>query len=124
MRPARPMDKSMGTPYLDPDRPEWIRPVPRFCLRQNACTALPRRPALRGPGGRVWTPFKSRTSYFTVVLSRSITSCAPPSTMEVADTRVSLAFCWSSGMVSAPQLHMVERTLERVSPTLSFRLPA
>ena len=25
-------------------------PAPRFCLRQNACTAQTRRPAVRGPG--------------------------------------------------------------------------
>ena len=40
------------------------------------------------------------------------------------DTRVIFAFSWSSGMVSAPQLHMVERTLLRVRFTLSLRLPA
>ena len=37
---------------------------------------------------------------------------------------VIFAFFWSSGMVRQPQLHMVERTLERESSTLSFRLPA
>ena len=53
-----------------------------------------------------------------------MTSCAPPSTMEVADTSVSTAFSCSSGMVSAPQLHMVDLTLARDIATLSFRLPA
>ena len=37
---------------------------------------------------------------------------------------VILAFCCSSGMVSAPQLHMVDLTLLSVRFTLSFRLPA
>ena len=63
--------------------------------------------------------------YFIVgAVSLRMTSWAPPSTMEVAETRVSLAFCWNSGMVSAPQLHMVDFTLLSVIATLSFRLPA
>ena len=54
----------------------------------------------------------------------STTSCAPPSTMETLLTSVSLAFSCSSGIVSAPQLLMVLRTLESVSWTLSLRGPA
>ncbi len=57
-------------------------------------------------------------------VSFSTTSCAPPSTMEVEDTRVSLAFSWNSGMERAPQLHMVERTFAKETVTLSFREPA
>ena len=56
--------------------------------------------------------------------ARRVTSWAPPSTMLTEDTRVSLAFFWSSGMVSAPQLHMVERIFDRVCRTLSESLPA
>ena len=64
-------------------------------------------------------------NYLTVFpFSFWMTSCAPPSTMEVADTRVRTAFSCSSGMVSAPQLHMVDLTLARDMATLSFRLPA
>ena len=44
--------------------------------------------------------------------------------METEDTRVNLAFSRSSGMVSAPQLHMVDRTLERVVAMPSDSLPA
>ena len=52
------------------------------------------------------------------------TSWLPPSTMEVEETTVSLAFCCSSGMESAPQLHMVLFTLYRVVWTPSARGPA
>ena len=63
--------------------------------------------------------------YFIVgAVSLRMTSWAPPSTMEVAETMVSLAFFCSSGMVSAPQLHMVERTFARDWRTPSERLPA
>ena len=61
---------------------------------------------------------------FVTFLSLRTTSWAPPSTMETEETRVILAFCWSSGIVRAPQLHMVDLTLLRVRPTLSLRLPA
>ena len=54
----------------------------------------------------------------------STTSWYPPSTMEVADTRVSRALAWRSGMVVTPQLHMVDLTLYRLLATLSFRGPA
>ena len=57
-------------------------------------------------------------------VSLSITSWAPPSTMEVAETSVSLAFCCSSLMLRAPQLHMVDFTLVRERFTLSCREPA
>ena len=61
---------------------------------------------------------------FVTFWSLSTTSCAPPSTMLTEDTSVSFAFFCSSGIVSAPQLHIVERTLLSVRFTLSFRLPA
>ena len=57
-------------------------------------------------------------------VSLSRTSWAPPSTMEVAETRVSLAFSRNSGMVRAPQLHMVERILDRVVAIPSAEEPA
>ena len=64
-------------------------------------------------------------SYFSVpLLSLWMTSWAPPSTILVAETRVSLALSWNSGMVSAPQLHMVDLTLRMVLATFSFRGPA
>ena len=44
--------------------------------------------------------------------------------MLVAETSVSFAFFCSSGIVSAPQLHMVERTFDSDSATLSFSAPA
>ena len=68
--------------------------------------------------------FSSFNYLIVPLLSFWMTSCAPPSTMEVAETRVSTAFSCSSGMVRAPQLHMVDLTLARVMATLSFRLPA
>ena len=40
-----------------------------------------------------------------------MTSWLPPSTMEVEETTVRRAFCCSSGMDSAPQLHMVDAHL-------------
>ena len=54
----------------------------------------------------------------------STTSWLPPSTMLVEDTTVRRAFSYSSGMVRAPQLHMVLRTLYRVVFTPSAREPA
>ena len=63
------------------------------------------------------------TSHF-YLLSLSMTSCAPPSTMLVEDTSVILAFCCNSGILIAPQLHIVDLTLLSVRFTLSFRLPA
>ena len=63
----------------------------------------------------------SHTGLFEVL---STTSCAPPSTMLTEDTSVSRAFSCSSWMVSAPQLHMVERTFASVCWTLSESLPA
>ena len=127
---ARPMDTVHGDPIdLIQIAGSEFRRSQGFAA-QNACTACLRRgrfAALEGgaknpPGGA--GGMVVREIYLIAVFSFSITSCAPPSTMEVADTSVSLAFFWSSGMVSAPQLHMVERTLLRVRPTLSFRLPA
>ena len=79
------------------------------------CCLLPR-------AGGQWPPL--RRYLIVVLVSFWITSWAPPSTMLVAETRVSLAFCWNSGMVRAPQLHMVDLTLLRVRATLSFRRPA
>jgi len=71
------------------------------------------RGGLAGPG-----------DHFTVVVERRVTSWAPPSTMEVAETRVSLASRWRSGMVMTPQLHMVDLTLYKEASTLSWRGPA
>lgn len=70
--------------------------------------------------------FIFRISYFTgvILLSFNTTSWAPPSTILTDDTRVSLALLWNSGMLKAPQLHMVERTLLSVMLRLSWRLPA
>ncbi len=82
----------------------------------------PRREARRG--FRTVFLAQSRVYFLTPVFSLSTTSWAPPSTMLVAETKVSLAFFWSSGMVTAPQLHMVWRTLLRVRATLSWREPA
>ena len=53
-----------------------------------------------------------------------ITSCAPPSVMLVDETMVILAFCCNSGILTAPQLHMVALILPRVTARLSFILPA
>ena len=50
--------------------------------------------------------------------------CADPNVEAVADTSVIFAFFWNSGMDREPQLHMVERTLLRVRPRLSFSEPA
>ena len=61
-------------------------------------------------------------SYF--VVSFRTTSCAPPSTMETEETNVSFAFSRSSGRVSAPQLHMVERIFDKVTATPSANAPA
>ena len=63
--------------------------------------------------------------YLSVVFfSLRMTSWAPPSTMDVAETRVILAFCCSSGMVRAPQLHMVDLILLVVFSTFSLSGPA
>ena len=56
--------------------------------------------------------------------SLSSTSCAPPSTIETEDTSVSRAFSRSCSIVSAPQLHMVERILASVVSTPSANAPA
>ena len=86
--------------------------------KTTACTKNPTSAKTR----RIWVRAKSAYLLFTESLSR--TSCAPPSTMETEDTRVSFALSRSSSMVSAPQLHMVERTLERVVAMPSDREPA
>ena len=46
------------------------------------------------------------------------------STMLVAETNVRTAFFCSSGIVSAPQLHMVDLTFANDIATLSFSVPA
>lgn len=58
------------------------------------------------------------------LVSFRITSCAPPSMMLVDDTSVILAFSLSSGIVIAPQLHIVDFTFPRVISRLSLSLPA
>ncbi len=71
------------------------------------------------------TQYAIRKTHLVILLfSFWMTSWAPPSTMEVAETSVSTAFFWNSGMVSAPQLHMVLFTLARLMATLSFKEPA
>ena len=59
-----------------------------------------------------------------IYLLRRVTSWAPPSTMETAETRVSFAPFWKSGMLMKPQLHIVALTLYREASTLSCREPA
>ncbi len=49
--------------------------------------------------------------HFAAEVERNVTSWAPPSTMEVAETSVSLASFCRSGMVMTPQLHIVDLTL-------------
>ena len=63
-------------------------------------------------------------AYFAGAAERRVTSWAPPSTIEVAETRVSLASRCRSGMLITPQLHMVDLTLYREASTLSCREPA
>ena len=63
-------------------------------------------------------------SYFAGEVDRKVTSWYPPSTMEVEDTRVSLASRCRSGIFVTPQLHMVLLTLYRLASTLSCREPA
>jgi hypothetical protein len=58
------------------------------------------------------------------VLFLSMTSWLPPSTMLVEETTVRRAFSCSSGRESAPQLHMVLRTLYSVVCTPSASAPA
>ena len=55
--------------------------------------------------------FHGTPCQFVWLLFLRMTSWLPPSTIEVEETTVSLAFSCSSSMESAPQLHMVERTL-------------
>ena len=124
------------TVFDKPGRPSHSHPVP---------TALPttaaerRRAAAQTNGGGNRTSaisaavikptaagsvFPALCSAYLEMLSFRMTSWLPPSTMLVEETTVSLAFCCSSGMESAPQLHMVERTLYSVLETPSFSEPA
>jgi len=57
-------------------------------------------------------------------VSLSRTSWLPPSTMEVEETTVSLAFSCRALILIAPVLHIVDRTLLKDSCTLSLRGPA
>ena len=68
-------------------------------------------------------PSKTHTEVWPL-FSLRMTSCAPPSMILVEDTSVSLAFCCNSLMLSAPQLHMVERILLSVRSTFSLSGPA
>ena len=68
--------------------------------------------------------FHNIFSYFAGEVDRRVTSWYPPSTMEVEDTRVSLASRCRSGIFVTPQLHMVLLTLYRLASTLSCREPA
>ncbi len=68
---------------------------------------------------------RQRSSYFiSICLFLVMTSCAPPSTILVAETNVITAFFCNSGIVSAPQLHIVDFILATVVFTLSLSLPA
>ena len=123
-------DKQKNRPPVGCRQPVVVFPVGREVGIPCRCVLVYRKASVPAkasflrhvPGS---APGRAACAYLMVaVVSFWITSWAPPSTMEVADTRVSLAFCWNSGMFSAPQLHMVERTLLRVRATLSFRRPA
>jgi hypothetical protein len=57
-------------------------------------------------------------------VSLIITSCAPPSWMLTAEASVRRAVRCNSAIVSAPQLHIVERTFASVVSRLSFSGPA
>ena len=106
----------------------------RVYLYLQACLRMPVMKVFTGSASAYGMPsvgerysvynFSLHTNFLYFVVSFRRTSCAPPSTMETAETSVKRAFCWSSGMVSAPQLHMVERTLASVICTLSERRPA
>ncbi len=79
----------------------------------------------RGRGGRAGAGDSGLAqNHSALELFFKITSWLPPSTMEVEDTTVSRAFSCSSGMVSAPQLHMVDFTLYSVVCTPSASGPA
>lgn len=74
-------------------------------------------------GSRALLPFNFKYMYL-IYLSLRITSCAPPSTIEVDDTSVIFALLWNCGMVIEPQLHIVEMILPKVTSRLSFIFPA
>ena len=77
------------------------------------------------PGGRAGAGDSGLAqNHSALELFFKITSWLPPSTMEVEDTTVSRALSCSSGMVSAPQLHMVDFTLYSVVCTPSASGPA
>src|SRR5699024_7863024 len=104
------------------------RPLP-CCLLQRmrrAAPVKPRRGAQKARGLPYGTPRACRCGENQVLgeLFLRMTSWLAPSTMEVEDTTVRRAFCCSSGMESAPQLHMVDRTLYSVVCTPSASGPA
>ena len=70
------------------------------------------------------TNSENAVRYVFGLLFFRMTSWLPPSTIDVEETTVSLAFSWSSGIESAPQLHIVERTLYNVVVTPSASEPA
>ena len=107
-------------------------------LRPLRCHLPLHRGALRPAGGIQFFSFSRKNStvlfgtvlfsilfsYFAGEVDRRVTSWYPPSTMEVEDTRVSLASRCRSGIFVTPQLHMVLLTLYRLASTLSCREPA
>lgn len=94
---------------------------------RHACkdiVSIPNRHIKREAFSRRLPSFFRQYYFIIPLLSFWITSCAPPSTMLVAETNVRTAFFCSSGIVSAPQLHMVDLTLANDIATLSFSVPA
>ena len=113
-------------------RPRFARPPPFDKGGQTPPKARrfpepcgPQKNAPTRPGGRAGAGDSGLAqNHSALELFFKITSWLPPSTMEVEDTTVSRAFSCSSGMVSAPQLHMVDFTLYSVVCTPSASGPA
>ena len=61
---------------------------------------------------------------YELSISLSITSCAPPSEILTSETIVNLATLCSSGIVVAPQLHIVDFIFATVISKFSFKEPA
>ena len=92
--------------------------------KEKAPRARRKRGCAGSPSSQKIKIKKKTYSVTLVALFFRMTSWLPPSTMLVEETTVRRAFYCSSGMVSAPQLHMVLRTLESVTYTPSFSAPA
>ena len=92
----------------------------RLCVAVNAQMQRHKWLTKQGRGNPNDRNYSLRAPRFSL----RITSCEPPSTILVEETRVSFAFFWKSGMLRQPQLHIVERTFDSERVTLSFKLPA